>query len=466
MSSAQEAYRPLVHYTSPDDWMNDPNGLIYHDGEYHLFFQYRTPRHWGHAVSTDLMHWETLPVALSPDVNGEIWSGCVVHDRADTTGFFGGKSGLVAVFTHRTPERQAQSIAYSTDNGRTWTMGAENPVLTRETPDFRDPRVFWYAPDNRWIMLVTAGKLLCFYASPNLREWILLSEFASDFTGIWECPDLYPLPVDGDTNCIQWVLQASRILGEGEADVCYFIGTFDGTTFVCEPGYEVALPLSYGPDDYATISFEDVPDGRRILLGWMNRWSYAGKTPTSPWRGAMTFPREAVLQTTPDGIRLRQTPVAERKAYYGETTAYGNSDNNLAPEDHISLPCAGEVELHLARRGSEQETFEIHLLAGEEIAAIVRLSPIENTLSVERPIAAFSPRFGGTFSAPVPISADEPLSLRLILDACSVEIFTEDGALYLPALLFPEPPIDGLTFAGETFAVQHLRVTDFLPSCR
>jgi fructan beta-fructosidase len=478
-AAPEDRCRPLVHFTPPEGWMNDPNGLIYADGEYHLFYQHRWPRHWGHAVSADLVDWTHLPIALMPDDLGDIWSGCVVLDTNDTSGFFGGGSGMVAVFTHQKEGAQRQSLAYSADAGRTWTKYAGNPVLTGETKDFRDPKVFWYSLGGHWSLVLTAGDRLRFYASPNLRDWTPTGEFAPLLPrdgAVWECPDLYPIPMDGDSSRTRWILQASWLEMSlfsggperpGTAGIHYFVGDFDGQTFTGDADCPTGMPLSAGRDDYAAISWENAPDGRRLLLGWMNFWGYASKTPTGPWQGAMTLPREAILAATLSGSCLLQQPLSELDQYFGHPTAY--PEHVLTTEAwHVPLDAAASV---IRATFILDATAEVRLdfWSGD---ATGESSPLDCTvtareISVGRRLpqsselpSRFEERQSAAFSAPT-----ETVSLLLVLDRCSIEIFTDGGTVYLPALFFPDEPPETLHFSahGGMARLRELSVAPYHP---
>jgi fructan beta-fructosidase len=322
--------------------MNDPNGMVYYDGEYHLFYQHNPfgdkwgHMSWGHAVSPDLVHWEHLPVAI-PESNGVMaFSGGAVVDWNNTSGFGReGKPPLVAIYTGHREANQSQYIAYSNDRGRTWTMYHGNPVLDIGRKDFRDPKVFWHEPQRRWVMVVALPDQhkVSFYSSPDLKQWSHLSDFgpAAAVGGIWECPDLFELAVDGDPTNTRWVLIVSLNPGSisGGSGMQYFVGHFDGTRFTADspaPGITTAgMPLDsvrwadYGKDFYAAVSWSDVPreDGRRLWLGWMNNWQYAQDIPTSPWRSVQSLPRTLALRTTSQGIRMVQQPVMELQQLRG-----------------------------------------------------------------------------------------------------------------------------------------------------
>lgn len=463
-----DRYRPRFHFTPTDSWMNDPNGLVYLEGEYHLFYQYRTPRHWGHAVSTDLVRWTHLPIALYPDHLGAIYSGSAVVDSGDTSGFFDGQPGLVAIFTHHNSNEapagpQVQSIAYSRDRGRTWTMYDRNPVIANPgVADFRDPKVFRHEPTGRWVMIVTFnGDRVRLYTSRNLREWTFASEFglgqgARD--GIWECPDLFALPVDGQGR-MKWVLHVSLLYRGQERigdkpDMQYFIGDFDGTSFTSDHPANTVLWSDYGRDNYAAVTWSDLPhaDGRRIAIGWMNNWTYARRVPTSPWQGAMTIPRELHLRQRPEGVRLAQTPIAELQRLRGRASRL--EGRPIAPDGPLRVPGIGDaVEI--------QATFElgtaiecgIRLRSDETHVTTVAYDAGNALLVVDRAHSGqtgFSPAFAGMRQAPLtPVGGR--IALHIFVDRSSIEVFGDDGAVVVTSLIFPEPASADLEL--EVYAV-------------
>lgn len=458
-------YRPHYHFTPPRNWMNDPNGMVWFDGEYHLFYQYNPKgdrwghMSWGHAVSPDLVHWQHLPVALNEEDNLMIYSGSAVVDTNNTSGFgINGQPPLVAIYTghHTNQARQDQRIAYSTDRGRTWTSYSGNPVLDIDTAEFRDPKVFWHAPTRCWMMVIAlpTDRKVAFYTSPDLKQWTLAGDFgpAGSTEGLWECPDLFPLPVDGDIKQTKWVLLVNVNPGApaGGSGCQYFIGTFNGERFVAE---EKAQWLDYGPDFYAAVSWSDLPerDGRRIIIGWMNNWLYANETPTSPWRGAMSIPRELTLRRTRDGLRLCQQPVRE-------LTAIRRGPAQLLVEGCLQdaaewmaqqrdLPDAFDMELSLA--GVTADTvlmIDLFLGEGEENKVTVVCDVNRQSLRVNRTQAGqsdFHPSFAAVHEAPLPLDG-ERLHLRLLLDASSIEVFAQNGVVSLTHLLFPENSGRGL----------------------
>lgn len=310
-----EQHRPQIHFSPKEKWMNDPNGMVYLNGNYHLFFQYHPgstiwgPMHWGHAISKDLIHWDEQPIALYPDSLGTIFSGSAVLDFNNTSGF--GKDGkipLIAIFTHhdtigakaRTNNYQSQSIAYSLDEGKTWTKYANNPVVKNPgIRDFRDPKVMWYEDGKKWVMTLATKDRVTFYSSKNLKEWTKESEFGETVGahgGVWECPDLFPLKYKGDN---VWVLMVSINPGgpnKGSATQ-YFTGKFDGKNFT--PFQTDTRWIDYGTDNYAGVTWSNTRD-RKIFLGWMSNWQYARVVPTEKWRSAMTVPRDLNLEKIGD----------------------------------------------------------------------------------------------------------------------------------------------------------------------
>ncbi|MEB0249531.1 glycoside hydrolase family 32 protein, partial [Mucilaginibacter sp. 5B2] len=321
-----EQYRLQAHFSPKEKWTNDPNGMVYYKGTYHLFFQYYPkgtvwgPMHWGHAVSKDMIHWKQLPIALYPDKLGYIFSGSVVVDENNTSGLgTNDKPAMVAIFTHHDPKGekagssvyQNQSLAYSLDEGTTWTKYTGNPVLKNPgIKDFRDPKVFWYAKDKKWVMSLATKDRITFYSSPNLKDWTKESDFGQMLGahgGVWECPDLFPLKLNGKE---YWVLLVSINPGgpnKGSATQ-YFVGHFDGKTFT--PSSNQTKWIDYGPDDYAGVTFGNT-GSRKVFLGWMGNWLYANQVPTVKWRNAMTIPRELSLKLTAGDIFLTSNPVEE-----------------------------------------------------------------------------------------------------------------------------------------------------------
>jgi fructan beta-fructosidase len=438
--------RPAIHFTPESGWLNDPNGLVYYEGEYHLFYQYvpdiggaGAAKSWGHAVSCDLVSWEDLQVALVPDELGAIWSGSAVVDTHDSSGFLDGGSGLVALFTHWRAGVQAQSLAYSRDRGRTWTKYAANPVIAApDLPVFRDPKVIWHAPAARWMMVVTVGQRARFYASADLRVWRVTGEFGAGHgsqAGVWECPDLFPVPVEGTDNAGRWVLLVSLNGPEGSW-MEYFVGDFDGATFTSADPAGTVLPFDRGRDYYAAISWSDVPpeDGRRLTIGWLNNWRYARELPTSPWRGALTLPRALTLRQTLAGPRIIQRPVAELQQLRGP--AHRWDAQKLTPGAPLALPGVDTaLEVLLTVGVGEGSAFRIAFGTFVEGGIVLDYDAASGLLAVERGAPDGLPTFGGRHE--VPLAPDAGLlTLHLFIDRCSLELFADDGAVALTELFF------------------------------
>ncbi|OYU44041.1 MAG: hypothetical protein CFE44_15085 [Burkholderiales bacterium PBB4] len=446
-----ERYRPQVHFTAERNWINDPNGLVYWEGEYHLFYQYNPfgdqwgHMSWGHAVSGDLVHWSELPVAIPEDDRVSIFSGSVVMDVHNTSGFGDGINvPMVAIYTGclRVPEGgQAQELAFSLDCGHTWTKYAGNPVLDLGLRDFRDPKVFWHKPTGRWVMLVSIAHeyRLAFYASDNLKDWEFLSDFKSDDTrqGIWECPDIFVLPVSGEAPV--WVLKVDVLEGhpsEGSG-AKMFLGDFDGTHFHLRS--EQASPWAdYGADFYAAVAWGNTEAVRTnpVWIGWMNCHRYAKHLPTSPWRGAMSLPRSISLQRTALGLQLRQQPVSELEAL-------------RKPKwfSHPDMAVQGQVILRQASHIDVREAFELHMVCEHSDAlqwgGVWQTGNGEctrwgydgpsGTVFIDRSQSGFLPEdpiFAKRRTAPCPAPGPgQPLSMRVYLDICSIELFVNDGVM-------------------------------------
>lgn len=623
----REPFRPQFHFTPERNWMNDPNGMVFYDGEWHLFYQYNPfgdrwgHMSWGHAVSRDLVHWEHLPLALAEEDGIMIFSGSAVVDWKNTTGFGqGNKPPLVAIYTGHREGRQDQRLAYSNDRGRTWTKFAGNPVLDLKMADFRDPKVFWHEGKSRWVMTVAlpAEKKVHFYATPNLKSWKYVGEFgpAGATDGAWECPDLFPLAVEGGGT--KWVLIVNLNPGgpAGGSGCQYFVGDFDGEKFTLDPlppslaahiptgklladfekGYgdwraegaafgrepargmlpnqqpvsgfqgerlvnsfyggdaaqgtltsppfeitakhisfligggahdqtrvdlridgkvvrsargrererlawqswdvsdlrgktaeiqvvdqhsggwghinldhviladEPARPASeearwadFGPDFYAAVSWSDVPrdDGRRIWIGWMSNWLYANDVPTSPWRSAMTVPRELQLVKTDLGFRLRQKPVKELAALRGKSLTFERGtvaevNTWLAKQESLRGPLELSFVLDVPATGRAG----LRLHAGQGETTVIAVDRSAGRILVDRTKSGrvnFHPTFAAEHSAPLPRNADT-VRLRILIDTSSVELFVNDGEQVLTSLVFPSPEGSHLEFFGSAEA--------------
>jgi fructan beta-fructosidase len=454
----QEPYRSQFHFSPPFGWMNDPNGLVFFEDEYHLFYQYNPYAisfgniGWGHAVSPDLMHWDFLPVAIPPDGDNLIFSGSAVVDQDDTSGRCSAtaedpQACLVAIYTTLRPldgiTLQTQDVAHSTDQGRTWIRRLE-PVIDRGIADFRDPKVFWHEETGRWIQVVALPpeRLIAIYGSDNLLDWDLLSEFgpAGAVDGIWECPDLVALPLDGGDEQ-RWVMKVDLNPGHiaGGSGGQYFLGDFDGVRF--QPD-EVADPLwvDYGPDFYCATTFSNVvdPEGRLTWLGWMNNWNYASEIPTDPWRGTMTLPRTIELATTPEGPRLVQTPVEQVETLrMDEQRVSGETIDSV--DEQLDIPLT-IFDASIGLDMGEASDLDLRLEQPDGSSAIVfRYEESRGVLTMIRPPdgnAETVEAFYGEFEAPVAL-VDGRLDLRMLVDRHSIELFAEGGRIVLTALQLP-----------------------------
>lgn len=468
-SSYMEPFRPQVHYTPALHWMNDPNGLVYDDGEYHLFYQYNpfgaTWGHmsWGHAVSRDLVHWTELPVALPETRDMMIFSGSAVADRENTSGLgTKNKPPLVALFTghHTKEQREAQYLAYSLNQGRTWTLHEGNPVLDRGLADFRDPKVFWYEPGAVWIMAVALPpeQIIQLYASEDLQQWRHLSDFgpAGTYQGAWECPDLFELPVEGGLDETRWVLHVSVDEGAlaGGSGGQYFIGTFDGVTFIPDtvgddPAVAPWTPTDHGADFYAVASWSGLPedDGRRVWIGWMNNWRYARDLPTAPWRGAQSLPRQLALRRIGGSLRLVQQPVDELQHLRGEhwhleALPIGDRMVPLAPHGiaGTTLEFIAEMEPGTAREVG------LRVRVGKEEATVIGVNLDTGTVFVDRRQSsseAVHAALVARHEGPLDLQNGR-VRLHVFVDASSVEVFAGAGETTITDRIFPAPDSDGV----------------------
>lgn len=457
-----QAYRPQFHFTPERKWMNDPNGLVYYGGEYHLFYQHNPtgttwgPMSWGHAVSTDLTNWQDLPIALEPDSNGFIWSGSVVVDTNNTSGFqTGTEKPLVAMFTHEKGGVQTQSLAYSNDKGRTWTKYEGNPVIPMPSglSVFRDPKVFWHDATGKWVMVISAGDRVRIYTSANLKAWTYADEFGStagSHGGTWECPDLFALPVDGNPANTKWVLAVSISNGApaGGSGMQYFVGQFNGTTFTNDNPASTTLWMDYGSDYYAAISFNEAPNGRRLMIGWMNNWNYAQSIPTSIWRSSMSIPREMALTTTPEGVRLTQTPVAELVSLRRQTNTWSNQTITPTGGNLLSTVTGDAVEIiaEFQNNTATASEYGFKVRKGGANATVVGYNKANSKLFVDRSASGdslFDPTFAARHESPMSPDNDK-IKLRILVDRSSVEAFGNDGKVAITDQIFPALASTGL----------------------
>ena len=466
VQAQNEAFRPQFHFTPERNWMNDPNGLVFYEGEWHLFYQHNPygdkwgHMSWGHAVSRDLIHWEHLPLALAEEDSIMIFSGSAVVDWKNTSGFGrNGKPPLVAIYTGHREGTQDQRIAFSNDRGRTWTK-VPGPVLDLHMADFRDPRVFWHDATSRWVMAVALPneKKINFYTSSDLKQWKYVSEFgpAGATGGQWECPDLFTLPVEDGGR--KWVLIVNINPGgpAGGSGTQYFTGKFDGKHFVADGAVKDIHWADYGPDFYAAVSWNDVPnsDGRRVWIGWMSNWLYGQDVPTSPWRSAMTVPRELMLRRTPDGLRLVQKPVTELKKLRLPSPLRFRGGTFAAAARwlvaHNDLPQLLDVEMNFSRvTGKDPFTVNLQTAAGERTS--LTFDPTHNRLVLDRARSGqtgFHRDFSTRHEAPLRITNGD-VTLRFLLDASSIEILAQGGETSVTELIFPTAGPRGLTLTSE-----------------
>ncbi len=463
----EEPFRPAFHFTPPENWMNDPNGLLFADGVYHLFYQHNPygdrwgHMSWGHATSPDLLHWEHRPIALMEEGRIQMWSGSAVNDVRNTSGLGrGGEGPLVAIYTQRDegpPEHQTQAIAYSNDGGETWTKYHGNPVLDIGHHAFRDPKVFWYEPEGKWVMavVIATDRVVQFYESSDLKSWTFMSAFGpegAEDSGIWECPELFEVPVEGEPGATRWVLAvavANAVSGATGAQ--YFVGEFDGRRFVNDNPPETALWVDRGSDFFALQSWNGIPesDGRRIWIGWAYTWRYGFDTPTSPWRGAMSVPREVGLARTDEGVRLTQRPIGELERLRGDGVRLAGvvADAERDPLDDLDL--RGKAwDIEVTFKIDTARRFGVRVLEGPgehtEIGYDHRLD--EMYLNRRRSgNTEFARDFIDHLWAPVDPGEDERVSMRILVDHSIVEVFSGDGTAVLTGRVFPGASSEGLS---------------------
>jgi fructan beta-fructosidase len=445
-----EALRPQFHFSARQNWINDPNGLVFQAGEYHLFFQHNPLGRewgnmtWGHAVSPDLLTWRQLDHALYPDKFGTMFSGSAVVDRANTSGFkTGDEPPLVAIYTaagDTSPESKglpfSQCIAFSNDRGRTWTKYPGNPVLKAVGKGDRDPKVFWHAPTRRWVMPLYVGEpdasrppgslgekgirpRIHFFTSPDLKEWVFTSKFEQD---VYECPGFAEIRFADEPTRSRWVLWG--------ANGRYWTGGFDGASFHVEDGPHA---MDFGPNFYAAQAYDDLPDRRIVLIGWMQ----GGQFPGMPFNGQMGIPTELSLRSTPDGTRLARRPVRELAALRKTPALLDVKNRDLTAADTLTLDAVDTLDL------------ELHIKPAAEgvVEAMLRGTPVRweaGSLKV------------GDRSAPVPLHNGE-LRLRVLLDRSSLEVFAAEGTVGFTRSLTPDPADRRVTLTAPGARIRELR---------
>ena len=471
----QEQHRPQFHFSPPQKWMNDPNGMVYIDGTYHLFYQHYPdsavwgPMHWGHATSQDLIHWENKPIAIYPDELGYIFSGSAVFDKNNSSGLGTVENPpLVAIFTYHDPvgekegrlDFQTQGIAFSLDKGETWEKYEKNPVLHNPgIRDFRDPKVRWHPETDQWIMALAVQDHIRFYSSPNLIDWKLESEFGKTqgaHGGVWECPDLFPLAVN-DSEVQKYVLLVSINPGgpnKGSATQ-YFIGDFDGHTFT--PDTDKILWMDYGPDNYAGVTFGN-SGARTILIGWMSNWDYANIVPTYTWRSAMTLPRELKLATLDGDIFLKSVPVKEYEDFriekYLANSLTINGSVNLS-----ELVNRSDSTFELSFETSSAQAFTINLMNNEDQKLEIGYLPDENIYYIDRKMAGktdFKTTFGDRIIAQRK-SVGDKLFIQVIVDVSSVEVFAVHGLTLMTGIFFADKAFNSVLIEAENSSIENLK---------
>lgn len=484
----EELYRPNFHFTPQKGWMNDPNGMFYYEGYYHLYFQHYPddnvwgPMHWGHAISTDLVNWREMPIALYPDSLGYIFSGSAVVDTNNTSGFgSAGNPPVIAMFTYHDAKAekegkefyQTQGIAYSLDQGLTWTKYADNPVIDNPgIRDFRDPKVIWDEKHKQWLMVLAAGDRAMFYSSGNLKKWELLSTFGENtgsHDGVWECPDFLPMKVE-DTDEIKWVLIQSINPGgpNGGSATQYFVGDFDGKTFVPDAGFQNDLKsnkarwIDYGKDNYAGVTWSNIPDGRKLFMGWMSNWQYARQVPTYAWRSSMTIPRELKLIQKDKSYRLTSQPVKELDEFVSNSIGRDNlriQDETVIVDKVVIDLTKADIRFDIPQLKEDVYTFSLSNSKGEKIR--FGLNNIDNYFFIDRKNSGkieFSEKFADSISK-IPLEGRlGNLNVRILVDKTSVEIFYNQGEFVMTEIFFPNVPFDAFTIKAKETEIKNLKI--------
>ena len=472
----REKYRPAFHHTPRYGWMNDPNGMFYKDGRWHLYYQYNPygskwqNMTWGHSVSDDLVNWEHLPEAIRPNGLGSVFSGSCAVDHDNTAGF--GSDAVIALYTSAGTS-QMQSLASSTDDGLTFNIYPSNPVLTLES-EARDPKVFWNDSTKEWNMILAHAldHEMLIFSSPDMKSWTLQSSFGKGLGaqgGVWECPDLFALPVAG-TDEKKWVLLCN-INPDGPfggSGTQYFVGDFDGKTFKADTdaaGNVSTKWLDYGKDHYATVTWSDAPDGRRVALGWMSNWQYAADVPTMQFRSANTLPREMGLFRAPDGeVYASSAPSPELEALRGKLAAKVKKTTVGRKARSFALPSenGGICEILMDIEASKAKTVNIVFSNSQGEKVVMQYDPAAATLSFDRTqsgITDFSEGFPAVTVTPTH-EASGRIALRIFVDRSSMEVFGNDGEFVMTNLVFPRTPYTALSVSteGGNAKVENLRI--------
>lgn len=464
-----DTHRPQIHFSPQKGWMNDPNGMVYYKGTYHLFFQHNPdqpvwgPMHWGHATSPDMVHWQEQPIALYPDSLGTIFSGSAVIDKNNTAGF--GKNAMVAIYTNHSHELekqnsdlfQTQSIAYSLDEGKTWTKYKGNPVIKNPgIRDFRDPKVFWYEKGKKWLMTLATLDHITFYASENLKDWKEESKFGKNIGahgGVWECPDLFPLNYNGKE---VWVLIVNINPGgpNGGSAAQYFTGNFDGKTFT--PFDQKTRWIDYGPDDYAGVLWNNTGN-RRLFIGWLSNWQYANVVPTKKWRSANTIARELFLDKIGNEYLVKSKPVKELQALNRKLFA----DQNITAGNYALTQKAGKLNgpARIELTSKQIASFEIVLSNSLNEKVLIGYDKASNNFYIDRTKSGktdFEKGFAARHTAPR-FATTAATGLTLIIDVASVELFADDGLSVMSSIFFPnENYTDVSITSSDNFKIETL----------
>ena len=441
----REQYRPVYHHTPAYGWMNDPNGMFYKDGVWNLYFQHNPygsqweNMTWGHSTSTDLVHWKFQGDPVQPDALGTVFSGSTVVDKENTSGF--GKGAVIALYTSA-GESQTQSMVYSTDNGKTFTKYEGNPIITSNVPDFRDPHMFWNEDIKKWNMILAAGQHMEIYTSDNLKDWKLESSFGETYGnhgGVWECPDLMKMKVRG-TNKEKWMLICNINPGGpfGGSATQYFVGDFDGYKFTCESKPEVTKWMDYGKDHYATVTFDNAPEGRRVAIAWMSNWQYANQVPTQQYRSGNSIPRDLGLFE-----------------YKGETycSVVPSPEMTAARSKKATKSLSESCEMVVNLKGNA--TITLSNDKGEKV--VMRYDAKAETFSMDRTKSGkmdFSNDFAATTKAP---TYGKISQLRIFIDKSSIEAFDAEGKMAMTNLVFPTKPYNKVTVKGGKYQVYNIK---------
>ncbi len=436
----REHFRPLYHHTPVYGWMNDPNGMFYKDGVWHLYYQYNPygsqweNMHWGHSTSKDLLHWEAQPLTFEPDWLGSIFSGSCITNGNEVVAFYT-SAGM----------SQTQSMAVSKDNGRTFKKYEGNPVITSDKPDFRDPNVFWYEPTKRWVMILAVGQEMQLYSSADLKAWKYESSFGQEYGnhgGVWECPDLFELPLTsakGQTEGKKWVLVCNINPGGpfGGSATQYFVGQFDGHKFTCESMPKVTKWMDYGKDHYATVSFYNAPENRRVVLAWMSNWQYANQVPTKQFRSANSIARDLGLFTCGEETYVSVVPSKEMLA------ARGAKLKKPTEACEIVIDMKNQTEIVLSNAKGEQVTMTYD--AAKQTFAMDRTKSGDVSFSEAFPCVTEAPTYGNI------------KQLRLFIDRCSIEAFDADGKMAMTNLVFPSEPYNTIKVKGGKATIYEIK---------